>query len=620
MTSVIPPQLDYLAVAPRWVYWRYETRKGKRTKVPYSINGREVNVHDPVDLSPAPTVARNGIDGIGLVFLPDQPEKGIDLDACIRADKSLEPWAAEIIEHLDSYTEISPSGIGLKVFFTAPSTISGSRKSVKWPSSSDLKEHEIAYYQAGYFTVTAKVWRDRPVRKVDESTVQWILECIETRRKSIRTPESQGPGPSDRGMPILSARKYSTLPASLRRLIETGAPEGSRSEKFHHVVCWMADEGWTPEETSDVLHAHPDGIAEKYVNRLPTEIRRSLGKRKPLDLEKAAHLPSQFNGDIHSLFFDLILTEDDVQKMADAEFLIPNMIVRGHVAAYVAPANGGKTTIFIHLCERLVKMGMTVLYINADGSPGDLKRHYEHAQRHGYKVIAPDAKNGKSTQDVMVRLEAVASAATRCDEFVFIVDTLKKFTDVIDKRQAKAFFKLMRTITVKGATICLLGHVNKYAGEDGKTIFEGTGDLRNDLDELIYLDVFKNEGSNTLEVTTRPDKVRAEFKPKSFLIHLDDGRHVSEPDIAIRILPPEERHLLDAIKTAIQDGHHTQKDIVSSVKQTTPHGDRKIRAALLKHSQEPNQEIEVKRSGRATDLHYSISEPAMFEELVDDLI
>lgn len=316
------------------------------------------------------------------------------------------------------------------------------------------------------------------------------------------------------------------------------------------------------------------------------------------------------NDDVGALFDDLVLRNEDIAKMADAEFLIPDMIVRGHMAAYVAPANGGKTTIFVHLCEKLSKMNLKVMYINVDGSPGDLKRHYAHAETHNYKVIAPDARDGKSTADVLAKLQAIAASSARCDEFVFIFDTLKKFIDVINKREAKGFYKLLRGLTVKGATVCLLGHCNKYVGVDGKTIFEGTGDLRNDMDELIYLDVFKNEISNTVEVTTRPDKVRAEFSPKSYVINLDD-RSVSEPDSILKIFSKEEREVLDAIKEAIISGCRNQKEIVEFVIERAAFTDKRIRKALKKHSQGANPVIVVTAGEHARELNYSLP-PADF--------
>ena len=316
--------------------------------------------------------------------------------------------------------------------------------------------------------------------------------------------------------------------------------------------------------------------------------------------------PIKAGTDIPSLFQSLTLTKEDVSTMAEAEFLIPNMIVRGHLLSYMSPGNGGKTTIFVYLCEKLAEQGLNVLYINVDGSPADLKRHFEHASNHGYKVIAPDAKTGKSTEDIVAIFEAIAMGEARCDDVVIVIDTLKKFLDVINKQHSKKFYKMLRAITVKGATICLLGHTNKYAGEDGKTIYEGTGDTRNDVDELIYLDSCPNTYKNTLEVTTRPDKVRAEFHPRSFIIQLPD-RQVTESPSPINILANEDKKMLELMNEAIGSGLHSQQDIVAYVESHTSLSTKKIRARLIKFSQNNPPDIVAIKTGVRKEISYELA-------------
>ena len=62
--------------------------------------------------------------GIGFVFAKnvngvDDGLTGIDLDDCITGNGEVEPWAKKIIELLNSYTEISPSGTGVKILIRA---------------------------------------------------------------------------------------------------------------------------------------------------------------------------------------------------------------------------------------------------------------------------------------------------------------------------------------------------------------------------------------------------------------------------------------------------------------------------------------------------------------------
>jgi primase-polymerase (primpol)-like protein len=55
-----------------------------------------------------------GIQGIGFVLTPNDPYVAVDLDACVQRDE-LDDTAAQIVAESDSYTEISPSGQGLRI-------------------------------------------------------------------------------------------------------------------------------------------------------------------------------------------------------------------------------------------------------------------------------------------------------------------------------------------------------------------------------------------------------------------------------------------------------------------------------------------------------------------------
>ena len=305
------------------------------------------------------------------------------------------------------------------------------------------------------------------------------------------------------------------------------------------------------------------------------------------------------------MFDDLILNNEDVINMRDSAFLIPTMIVQGHVAVFAAPANGGKSTLFIYLCEQLAANGLDVIYVNADSSPGDLVDHYHHAKRHGYKVISPDVKLGQNAQSVLAILDKIVNSSASCDGLVLILDTLKKFVDMLDKKQLKTLLSTLRAITLKGATICLLGHTNKYLGKDGNLIFEGMGDLRNDVDELIYLDSSKNPDTGDLEVTTRPDKIRASFSPRSFVIELP-SRVVRESASIISIHSDEEAKLLQLVLDAIQMGCTSQQDIVTAVKSRTTMGINAVRDALTKFTRSSDAKITITASPSGKSHIYSV--------------
>src|SRR5579864_1251058 len=97
---------------PNFVVWRYSVIDGQRKKPPFDPNTSTPaspieprtwgNVESALD-----ALATGKYQGIGFM-LSHSPFSGIDLDHCIE-DGTLQPWASEIIEALDTYTEYSPS-------------------------------------------------------------------------------------------------------------------------------------------------------------------------------------------------------------------------------------------------------------------------------------------------------------------------------------------------------------------------------------------------------------------------------------------------------------------------------------------------------------------------------
>lgn len=288
----LPAALAPLAASPRWVRWRHELRHGKATKVPYRDKRRRASTDDPGTWSTLEELPPGDrFDGIGLVL--GDGLQGVDLDACIDSDGALEPWAEEVVALLDSYTEVSPSGRGLKVFFYGPPGPSA-QVSMGEPveiAPGQHKRREVAYYTRGrYFTVTGQEWPDRPLPRIDGDTAAGqdcrgrplrqldvakagvLRETIERHRQGNKRP----PRPQSHEQTPPAAAAATRLPAALLHLIRHGAPEGQRSEQFHHAVRWCADRGLAEDAIVALLEQHPEGIASKYVGRVPAEVARCL--------------------------------------------------------------------------------------------------------------------------------------------------------------------------------------------------------------------------------------------------------------------------------------------------------------------------------------------------------
>ena len=153
----------------RAVLWASENRNGadKPTKTPRQITDptKYAAVDDPSTWGPfvdAVKVHKQGnADGVGIMF-DGGGLVGVDLDGCRNAESGvIEPWAQSIVDRLDSYTEVSPSGTGLHIYLNADSL----------PGARRRKGQFEVYADRRYFTVSAQHIDGTPT-EVEERTDQ----------------------------------------------------------------------------------------------------------------------------------------------------------------------------------------------------------------------------------------------------------------------------------------------------------------------------------------------------------------------------------------------------------------------------------------------------------------
>ena len=170
----------------QWINWRYEERDSRVTKVPIcSHTGQLAAVDRPETWGTYEEAVRaskeHSHDGVGFVFTEEDRYAGIDLDKCRDPETGeLEEWAKELIEHLDSYTELSPSGTGVHVLIKAELSAGGRRKG------------QIEMYDSGrFFTVTGQHLPGTP-KKIVERQVE--VEVLHRKLFGFSTEEANGDG------------------------------------------------------------------------------------------------------------------------------------------------------------------------------------------------------------------------------------------------------------------------------------------------------------------------------------------------------------------------------------------------------------------------------------------
>ncbi|WP_435120100.1 phage NrS-1 polymerase family protein [Halolamina sp. C58] len=143
----------------QWVCWREEKRDGKPTKIPVTpgagefASSTEPETWGSFEAALEYTETEHA-DGVGFVFTDDDPIVGVDLDDCRNPETGdVDDAALDIIERLDSYTEVSPSGTGYHVLLTG-----------ELPEGRNRRGSIELYDTARFFTVTGDHVERTPTR------------------------------------------------------------------------------------------------------------------------------------------------------------------------------------------------------------------------------------------------------------------------------------------------------------------------------------------------------------------------------------------------------------------------------------------------------------------------
>lgn len=157
----------------QWVGWKLVERNGRMAKIPVNpVTGGNAKTNTPVTwgtLDQALRAVEQGqADGVGLVL--GNGYFGIDLDNVIDPETgTVKIFAQEIVDKMDSYTEISPSGRGIHIIAKgSPDFSSNKNGPVEMYYPKVNADGTIS--QGRYFTVTGNSYG--PARAVAERTEQ----------------------------------------------------------------------------------------------------------------------------------------------------------------------------------------------------------------------------------------------------------------------------------------------------------------------------------------------------------------------------------------------------------------------------------------------------------------
>lgn len=152
----------------QWVLWRLmlPVKPGEKPKkVPWSVYNKAAKSTDPTTWHDFECVVmryREGYHaGLGFVFAKGGGYGGCDLDGCRDPESGIiDQWAWVYIDKFRGYTEISPSGTGVKIFFrTSKASATGMNRKLDLPAKYGKTPGVELYTQRRYFAVTGQVVR-----------------------------------------------------------------------------------------------------------------------------------------------------------------------------------------------------------------------------------------------------------------------------------------------------------------------------------------------------------------------------------------------------------------------------------------------------------------------------
>ena len=162
--------------------WRREKRKGNMTKVPYQRNGYGASTTERRHFCGFEEAVRlsKKYDGIGIGVFDGY--SAVDIDHCVKNGK-LSEMALDIINTMNSYTEYSPSGEGVRIIFKA-SPFDYDKEKYYINNSKIGLEVYVSGCTNKFVTLTGNVIRNVPVAE-RTAEIRRVLESYMLRPQRV---------------------------------------------------------------------------------------------------------------------------------------------------------------------------------------------------------------------------------------------------------------------------------------------------------------------------------------------------------------------------------------------------------------------------------------------------
>ena len=295
------------------------------------------------------------------------------------------------------------------------------------------------------------------------------------------------------------------------------------------------------------------------------------------------------------------------QQMLDDKFVLDQIAILGQWTNLYAAPNTGKTLLTLTMLRDQIRAnvicGEQVFYVNADDTYRGMVEKLEIAESIGLQMLVPN-QQGFVVSNI-VDLMSDLAIANEAANVVIVLDTLKKFTDLMDKRVASQFGNIARGFVAAGGTLITLAHTNKHKDSQGKSIYSGTSDITDDGDCFYIIDkigVDKGFGTERYTVEFTNDKNRGDvagtvgfsFEKRvgeTYAVLLDSVKRLSSGEIErskvakeVQAELDEDANLIAAVADCLGAGINTKSAIVKKVRESTGDSNDKVRKLMAKRT------------------------------------
>lgn len=256
--------------------------------------------------------------------------------------------------------------------------------------------------------------------------------------------------------------------------------------------------------------------------------------------------------------FSLLGKSSEIEKNVVAEVsILGQLALQGQLTVFYAAPNTGKTLITLSLLIDAIQQervdSSKIYYLNVDDSSAGLIEKLRISEEYKFHILADGYEDFNGQEFLKYVIEMTEN--DQAHGVIIVLDTLKKFVNLMDKTQSSNFSRIIRKFALKGGTLIALAHTNKKLGSDGKPIYGGTSDIIDDFDCAYMIAPVKSQADSGIKIVEFEN-----IKRRGNVIQNVGYNYCIKPDISYSQLLASVQQIDDAQLLPLKQAAEIQSD------------------------------------------------------------